>query len=136
MLVSSLFFRRSKNRFDKGLTNARIIFIPEDRKQFAYLGPGVGSLAQPLEEQSEEMEMLQVSWLSWVVKTAPQDEGPLQEEEEDDAAIEAGDAHGREPRGGRRRTWPTAQRRGGGRTASGEGWGGTASCRALSLIHI
>ena len=90
----------------------------------------LGVLPSPLEEQSEEMERLQVSWLSWVVKTAPQDEGPLQEEEEDDAAIEAGDAHGREPRGGRRRTWPTAQRRGGGRTASGEGWGGTASCRA------
>ena len=73
----------------------------------------LGVLPSPLEEQSEEMEMLQVSWLSWVVKTAPQDEGPLQEEEEDDAAIEAGDAHGREPRGVRRRTWPTAQRRGG-----------------------
>ena len=42
----------------------------------------------------------------------PQDEGPLQEDEGDDAAIEAGDAHGRDPRGGRRRTWPTAQRRG------------------------
>jgi len=73
----------------------------------------LGVFPSPLEEQSEEVERLQMLWLSWVVKTAPQDEGPLQEEEGDDAAIEAGDAHGREPRGGRRRTWPTAQRRGG-----------------------
>ena len=41
-------FDYSQHRwFGPGLTNARIIFIPEDRKQFAYLGPGVGSLAQP-----------------------------------------------------------------------------------------
>ena len=33
-----------------------------------------------------------MSWLSWVVKTAPQDEGPLQEEEGEDAAIEASNA--------------------------------------------
>ena len=95
------------------MTNARIIFIFQKiENSLPILVLVLGVLPSPLEEQSEEMERLQVSWLSWVVKTAPQDEGPLQEEEEDDAAIEAGDAHGREPRGGRRRTWPTAQRRG------------------------
>ena len=100
--------------FGPGLTNARIIFIFQKiENSLPILVLVLGVLPSPLEEQSEEMERLQVSWLSWVVKTAPQDEGPLQEEEEDDAAIEAGDAHGREPRGGRRRTWPTAQRRGG-----------------------
>ena len=112
------------------MTNARIIFIPEDRKQFAYLGPGVGSLAQPpggaVGGGGEAAGIVAVLG----GEDLPQDEGPLQEDEGDDAAIEAGDAQGREPRGGRRRTWPTAQRRGGGRTASGEGWGKTTNCRA------
>ena len=55
----------------------------------------------------------------------PQDEGPLQEEEGDDAAIEAGDAQGGAPP---HVAHCTEERRY--RTASGEGWGWTVSSRA------
>ena len=75
--------------FGPGLTNARIIFIPEDRKQFAYLGPGVGSLAQPpggaVGGDGEAAGVVAVLG----GEDLPQDEGPLQEDEGDDAAIEA-----------------------------------------------
>ena len=65
----------------------------------------LGALPWPLELWSKENWRLQVSWLSWVVKTAPQDEGPLQEEEgEEEQLCEAGGAG----HGGHHREGPTA----------------------------
>ena len=90
----------------------------------------MGVLPSPLEEQSEEVGRLQVSWLSWVVKTSHRMRGrcrkmrgmtqlsrpvtPKAESREGGAA-----AHG-----------PLHRGEEGGRTASGEGWGKTTSCRA------
>ena len=82
-------------------------------------------MVQPLEEQSEEVERLQVLRLSWVVKTVHRMRGPCRKRRGEDAAIEAGDAQGGAPP---HVAHCTEERRY--RTASGEGWGWTVSSRA------
>jgi len=61
------------------------------------MGLVLGVLVQPSEEQSEEVERLQVLRLSWVVKTVHRMRGPCRKRRGEDAAIEAGDAQGGAP---------------------------------------
>ena len=68
----------------------------------------LGVLSQSLEEQSEEVERLQVSWLSWVVKTSHRMRGRCRKRKGMTQLSRPAT-----PKAGRRRTWPTAQRRGG-----------------------
>ena len=79
------------------------------QKQFAAWVLVLRVLPWPRKEQSKEMEAAE----------------PLQEEEGDDAAIEAGNAQGGAPP---HVAHCTEERRY--RTASGEGWGWTVSSRA------
>ena len=135
--------------FGSSLTHARIIFIfRRSKNSLPILVLVLRVLPCTLEEQSEEEERLQVYRLSWVVKTCPRMMSHCRKRKMTQSSRSWRRSRRIPP--GRCCWWPLHRRRIRGWaqlrrgvgphppegernrrvTAPGEGWGGTASCRA------